>query len=137
MLYYVSTISISYGDEETTIRCHFVYMFRLVISARSEDLLTETLNECLTFAPDVYKVIGDVGLAEDCAGLVDTAVEVLGGLDVLVINAAYTPDLQWFSSDRDVVRYWCTHTHTHTRMHIHTHTHTHNITPDSSIFVSG
>ena len=52
-------------------------------------------------------VVADIGSEVDCVRLVDEAVELLGGVDVLILNAAYTPEPEWFSSDNDVVKY-CT-----------------------------
>lgn len=79
-------------------------ILRLVISARNENLLSEAILECQQYTQDVHMVVGDVGKEEDCVRLVHTAVEQLGGVDILILNAAYTPELEWFTSDRDIVR---------------------------------
>ena len=73
-----------------------------MVSARSERPLSEAVTECRRHTPDVHMVIADVGSEEDCVRLVDEAVELLGGVDVLILNAAYAPELEWFSSDNDV-----------------------------------
>ena len=74
------------------------------MSARSEGLLSETVSECHHHTPDVHMVVADVGSEEDCVRLVDKAVELLGGVDVLILNAAYAPEPEWFSSDKNVVK---------------------------------
>ena len=82
-------------------------MFRLVISARSGNELSETVTECQRLTPDVYKVVGDMGKEEDCENLVHTAVEQLGGIDILIVNAAYAPETAWFPTQEDMVRKLC------------------------------
>jgi NAD(P)-dependent dehydrogenase (short-subunit alcohol dehydrogenase family) len=77
---------------------------RLVVTARSDALLSETVKECHHHTPDVHMVVADIGSEVDCVRLVDEAVELLGGVDVLILNAAYTPEPEWFSSDNDVTR---------------------------------
>ena len=61
------------------------------------------VTECQRSTVDVYKVVADVAKEEDCVRLVTTAVEKLGGLDILILNAAHVPELQWFSSDSNMV----------------------------------
>jgi len=51
-------------------------------AAETKRLVEEAGRRCVTVA-------GDIGDREHCRGLVDRAVEELGGLDVLVNNAAY------------------------------------------------
>lgn len=70
---------------------------RLVIAARTVDKLTETQNECLKNSPNVHTVIADVSKEEDCKAIVDKAVEVFGGVDILILNAARVPTPQWFT----------------------------------------
>ena len=67
-------------------------------------------------------VVADVGSEEDCVRLVNEAVELLGGVDVLILNAAYAPDLEWFSSDNDVMKYiHAQYIHAHLPSMWHTH----------------
>ena len=48
-------------------------------------------------------VVGDMGVEEDCDRLVQTAVEQLGGVDMLIINAAYSYPPVWFTADENLV----------------------------------
>ena len=69
----------------------------MVISARTESLLNETRRECLQYTDKVIAVVGDVGQEQDCAELANAAVEGLGGLDILILNAVYSPPPTFFS----------------------------------------
>ncbi len=62
-----------------------------MIGARSAEQLSETRRECLTHTPSVSMVIGDVSEEGVCRQLVETAVELYGGVDIVIINAAMTP----------------------------------------------
>ena len=66
---------------------------RLVIAARSEATLNQTRDECLqyTSADKVVTVISDVGMESDCHRIADAVLSHFGGLDVLILNAAYSP----------------------------------------------
>ena len=66
---------------------------RLVIAARSEATLNQTRDECLqyTSADKVVTVIADVGEESDCHRIADAVFDHFGGLDVLILNAAYSP----------------------------------------------
>ena len=68
-----------------------------MIAARTVDKLAETQKECQRYTSEVYTVIADVGKEEDCKAIVDKAVEVLGGIDILILNAAWSYPPQWFS----------------------------------------
>ena len=73
--------------------CH---IYRLVIAARSADKLQETAQECLQYTEDVHAVVADVSQEADCRAIVDTAVQKLGGVDILILNAAVSPTPSWF-----------------------------------------
>lgn len=69
-------------------------IYRLVIAARTSAKLEETVSLCHTH---VYSVIADVGKEQDCKNIIDVAVEKLGGVDILILNAAYSYPPNWFS----------------------------------------
>ena len=73
------------------------------MSARRENKLAETVRECQRYTPDVHMVVGDMGKEADCERMVETAVDRLGGVDILILNAAYTPPPEWFFTDENVV----------------------------------
>ena len=68
-----------------------------MISARSEDKLKETQQLCLQHSAHVEVVVGDVSDEGTCKEMVDRAVEVFGGVDVLLLNAAFSPTPGWFA----------------------------------------
>lgn len=70
---------------------------RLVIAARTVEKLADTQSECLKNTPHVHIVRADVSKEEDCRAIVDKAVEQFGGVDILILNAAYSPNPRWFS----------------------------------------
>ena len=67
-----------------------------MIAARSADKLAETQRECQRYTSEVYTVVADVGKEEDCKAIVDQAADLLGGVDILILNAAYSRTPQWF-----------------------------------------
>ena len=77
---------------------------RLVIAARTTDKLLATQQECLKFTADVFAVTADVSKEEDCKAIIDAAVREFGGVDVLILNAAITPEPRWFTELQDPVR---------------------------------
>lgn len=70
---------------------------KLVIGGRSEARLKETRDLCLQHTPHVEIVVGDVSDEGTCKEMVDRAVEKFGGLDVLLLNAAFSPTPGWFA----------------------------------------
>lgn len=78
--------------------CHYHFCCRQVIAARSIDQLNITAEECRQFSADVHVVQADVGVEEDCKAVVEKAVEELGGVDILILNAALSPSPQLFST---------------------------------------
>ena len=66
---------------------------RLVIAARTEATLNQTRDECMQYAsPEkVVTVIADVGKESDCRRIADAVLSHFGGVDVLILNAAYSP----------------------------------------------
>jgi len=76
-----------------------------VIAARSADKLAETQRCCLEHTSDVHTVVADVSREEDCKAVVEKAVEEFEGVDILILNAAYTDRvMMWFTEDRKPVR---------------------------------
>ena len=78
---------------------------RLVIAARTEDKLKETAALCHN-STHVDYVVADLGKEEDCKKVVDVAVEKMCGIDILILNAAYSPKPQWFHQFKAPVRYF-------------------------------
>jgi len=53
----------------------------------------------------VHTVIADVSQEEDCKAIVEKAVEEFEGVDILILNAAYTEAIpMWFTEDKKPVR---------------------------------
>lgn len=85
----------------------FFFLLRLVISARSESRLKETQRLCLEHTEFVEIVVGDVSKDGVCKEMVDRAVKKFGGVDVLILNAAFSPSPEWFADMEDPVSHWC------------------------------
>ncbi|XP_065916842.1 hydroxysteroid 11-beta-dehydrogenase 1-like protein isoform X2 [Dysidea avara] len=68
---------------------------RLVIAARTESKLKDTQKLCQKYSQDVFVVRADVGKEEDNKLLVSEAVKHLGGIDILILNAAIC-NISWF-----------------------------------------
>ena len=76
-----------------------------MIAARSADKLAETQCCCLEHTSDVHSVVADVSQEEDCKAVVEKAVEEFEGVDILILNAAYTEAIpMWFTEDKKPVR---------------------------------
>ena len=76
-----------------------------MIAARSADKLAETQRCCLEHTSDVHSVVADVSQEEDCKAVVEKAVEEFEGVDILILNAAYTEAIpMWFTEDKKPVR---------------------------------
>jgi NAD(P)-dependent dehydrogenase (short-subunit alcohol dehydrogenase family) len=80
-----------------------------VISARSADKLKETQRLCLQHSPHVEVVVGDISDEGVCKEMVDAAVEKFGGIDVLLLNAAFSPEPRWFADMAEPVSVWVGH----------------------------
>ena len=74
-----------------------------MIAARNADKLQETAQDCRKYTEDVHAVVADVSQEADCRTIVDTAVQKLGGLDVLILNAAISPTPKWFRDYQEPV----------------------------------
>lgn len=61
---------------------------RLLLNARSADLLNEVADECRKLGAEVLTVAGSVGELEVCRRVVEGATEKWGRIDALVNNAA-------------------------------------------------
>ena len=72
-------------------------LVRLVIAARTTDQLAKTRDECLQGSTHVHTVTADVAKETDCQAIVNKTVEEFGGVDILILNAAYSPSPQWFA----------------------------------------
>ena len=76
---------------------------RLVVAARSAGKLEETKQECQQYATDVHTVIADVSKEDDCQTIVNITVAEFGGIDILILNAAYSPTPQFFTDSQERV----------------------------------
>ncbi len=85
---------------------------RLVLAARRVDALEAVAADCAKAGAETLVVATDVGVAADCARLIDAAIERFGAIDVLVNNAgvsgharfADVADLGWYE---DMMRVNC------------------------------
>ena len=75
-----------------------------MIAARSESKLKETQQLCLQHSPHVEIVVADVSSEVKCKEIVDRTAEVFGGVDILLLNAAYSPSPGWFADMEQPVR---------------------------------
>lgn len=75
-----------------------------MIGARSETELKETQRLCQQYTAQVEVVVGDVSDEGTCKEMVDTALEKFGGVDVLILNAAFSPTPGWFADMAEPVR---------------------------------
>ncbi|XP_065917129.1 hydroxysteroid 11-beta-dehydrogenase 1-like protein A [Dysidea avara] len=73
---------------------------RLVIAARNVSKLKDTQTLCQKYSQDVFTVQADVTKEEDNKLLVSETVKHLGGIDILLLNAGYSPPFKAFV-DRD------------------------------------
>ena len=81
-------------------------IYRLVLAARSGDILNQVASACRAKSnEEVYSVTADVGLDADCQNIVTVAKEKLGGVDILLLNAAYSPKPNWFENVSNHVSY--------------------------------
>lgn len=60
---------------------------RVVLAARSEDKLSEIVQDIKNSGGEAFYVKTDVIIEEDCKRLIDKTVEKYGGIDILVNNA--------------------------------------------------
>ena len=81
----------------------YTYTCRLVIAARTADKLEETRQECLQYTSDVQVVVADVSKEDDCRAIVNKTVAEFGGIDILILNAAYYPTPQFFTDSEESV----------------------------------
>jgi NAD(P)-dependent dehydrogenase (short-subunit alcohol dehydrogenase family) len=80
------------------------YGCRLVLAARGEPDLQKATAELRGRGIEAHGVAGDLTCAEDRERIVSTAVEKLGGLDVLINNAGSCSFGEFSSSNEDVLR---------------------------------
>lgn len=73
------------------------FLHRLIVAARTASKLEETVQSCREVSSDVYPVVADVSKKEDCEAIIDSAVKNLGGVDILILNAAFSYQPKWFS----------------------------------------
>ena len=85
-----------------------ILIFRIVIAARTADKLAETKQECARYTSDVHTIIADVSKEDDCREIVNKAVDEFGGIDILILNAAYSPTPQFFTDSKEPVSTHCT-----------------------------
>ena len=83
----------------------FTYTYnRLLITARNAELLESTVAACKQVTPEVYSILADLGKEEDCKNLADFAISKMGGVDILILNAAYAPKPVLFKETANPVR---------------------------------
>ena len=75
----------------------------MVIAARSEEQLAEVEKECGGWGGQVVRVVADVSQHQDCRAIVEKARSEFGGLDILILNAAFQPMASWFTGYTDPV----------------------------------
>lgn len=90
----------------------------LVLAARREGPLTETMEHIRALGGQAIVVCGDVSKEEDCAAICAAAVDAFGGIDILVNNAGvsasekigdYTPEMFRKTMDLNVnAVFYCT-----------------------------
>ena len=66
--------------------------------------MKETQDLCLQHSPQVEIVVADVSDESKCREIVERSVEAFGGVDVLILNAAYSPTPGWFADMKEPVR---------------------------------
>lgn len=76
-------------------------LHRLVIAARTEDKLKKTSPLCHN-SIHIYYVVADLS-KEDCKEAVHVSVEKMGGIDIVILNTAYSPKPQWFHQFKALV----------------------------------
>lgn len=84
-----------------------MFFNRVVIAARTINKLEETVllakdNQEVTKG-EIYPIAADVSKEEDCKKLVNIAIEKLGGIDILILNAAYSPQPLFFNETQNPV----------------------------------
>lgn len=67
-------------------------------------MLQATAQECKTSGGQVHTLVADVGKQEDCKQLAEEAIKKMGGVDLLILNAAYSPAPSFFSEIENSVR---------------------------------
>ncbi len=65
---------------------------RVLVVGRDEEAATATVRELSAHGADVSQVLADVSSRADCLRMADTAVERMGGVDVLCANAGIFPE---------------------------------------------
>lgn len=77
----------SYGLGETMAKALADAGAKLLLTARSEDLLQAVVDDCAERGAEARAVVADVSKEEDVARIVASAIETYGRIDVLVNNA--------------------------------------------------
>jgi NAD(P)-dependent dehydrogenase (short-subunit alcohol dehydrogenase family) len=77
---------------------------RLVLAARGEQDLQKAVGELRARGVEAHGIAGDLTCSEDRERIVATAVEKLGGLDVLINNAGTCSFGEFISSSEQVLR---------------------------------
>ena len=75
----------------------------MVIAAQTADKLEETRQECQQYTSDVHTVVADVSKKDDCQAIVNKTVAEFGGVDILILNAVYSPTPQFFTDSQKLV----------------------------------
>ncbi len=73
--------------------------------ARSKELLATIVTECQSVSNSkIHSLVADVGDVNDCRNIADEAINKMDGVDILLINAAYSPTPAFFNQINDPVR---------------------------------
>jgi short-subunit dehydrogenase len=80
------------------------YGCRLALAARSQDDLDKVVAELRSSGAEVFALAGDLTSSSDRERIVETAVQKLGGLDVLINNAGTCSFGEFSTSSEEVLR---------------------------------
>jgi corticosteroid 11-beta-dehydrogenase isozyme 1 len=70
---------------------------RLVIAARTYSKLEDTISLAGDDSiGELHPIAADISNERDCKKIIDMAVDKLGGIDMMILNAVYSPDPVWF-----------------------------------------
>lgn len=80
------------------------YGCKVVLAARSEEILLSLAAELTNLGFDAYAITTDVTLEADCKRLIDKAVERYGTIDILINNAGISMRALFIDVDLSVLR---------------------------------
>ena len=94
------------GIGQTVVRLFATEGARVLFSDYSEDACAGLIDSLKEQGLDAHYLAGDLRQKEDCEALIDTAIDTLGGVDILINNAGVIPrgtilettDEMWFQA---------------------------------------